>query len=99
MEKYEPILDMEDDDEIDETYVGSPDDVLIFHPVEEGLEMAFAERAVVVVTLDRKSGRINIDQSLSTPMETWAILGRALESAAEVAEVPLYSDDEGLTEA
>lgn len=96
MAKYEPIRDMEEDDEIDETYVGSPDDLLIAHTVEEGLEMAFAERAIVVLTLDRKSGRINIDQSLSTPMETWAIIGRALEDVATVAEVPTYTDEEGL---
>jgi hypothetical protein len=88
----EIVHDIEEDDEV-ETEVGSPDDVLIPHEVVHGLEMAFADRAVVVLTLDRASGQVSVDESLSTPMETWAIIGRALESASEVAALPLYDDD------
>lgn len=97
MEKYEPLRDMEEDDEIDVTWVGSPDDLLIPHTIEQALEIVFAERAIVVLTLDRKSGKINIDQSLSTPMETWAIIGRALEDVASVVEVALFTDEEDIS--
>lgn len=94
MGKKKKVYDVESDDEVVETYVGDPADLLIPHTVEQGLEMAFAAKAVVVLTLDRKSGTLHIDESLSTPMETWAMIGRALEDASQVAELPLHSDDD-----
>lgn len=94
MGKHKKIKDMEPDDVIEEdpeTYVGSPDDVLIDHTFERSLENAFAEKAVVVLTLDRKTGRLELDTSMSsTPMETFAILYHALEQHDKSRIQPLY---------
>ena len=91
--KKNRVCDMEPDDEI-ETEVGDSTDVLVPHTFEQGLEMAFAEKAVIIVTCDRRTGRVNIDGSLSTPMETWAVLARAVEISAVEVELPAIGDEE-----
>jgi hypothetical protein len=71
--------------EAEETVVGHPDDVLINHEFEQSLENAFAEKAVVVLTLDRRTGRVHADMMLSNPLEAWAICSQAMANLSTAA--------------
>lgn len=74
MAKHKRIKDMEPDDVIEEeTVAGDADDLLIPHTFERSLENAFAERAVVVLTLNRATGETTVDYSCSNPLEAWAM--------------------------
>lgn len=55
-----------------------------WHEFEDTLEHLKTRTAIVVVTLDRVSGAIEIDSSLSTPAETWYALSRAEQEQQEV---------------
>lgn len=41
------------------------------------------DSALVLVTLDRATGRVSYDDTFSTPMETWAMLSQATQHACE----------------
>lgn len=45
-----------------------------------------ADEAHVLVTLDRRTGRVTYDDEFSTPMESWAMLSQATERAATVVD-------------
>lgn len=60
---------------------------------EDTLEHLKQRRAIVVVTLDRVSGEVEIDGAMTTPAEAWYALSRA-EQKVRDALSPEAADDE-----
>ena len=51
-----------------------------WHEFEESLEHLRDRKAIIVVVLDRATGDVEVDDTMSTPAETWY----ALDCAAQV---------------
>ena len=64
-----------------------------WHEFEDSLEHLKQRRAIVVVTLDRVSGEVEIDGAMATPAEAWYALSRAEQQVREALS-PEPADDE-----
>lgn len=75
---------MEDDDEIVEVIGGENDG--LWKEFGDSLEHLRNGKAIIVVTLDRATGNVEVDDKLSTPAETWYALDRAATEKCEALE-------------
>jgi len=64
-----------------------------WHEFEPSLEHLRTTKAIIVVTLDRLTGEVEVDDKLSTPAETWYSLDRAATERAAVLDGTRPWDD------
>ncbi len=94
--KHKRVKDMEPDDEIEEAdqpeVLDGPEG--FWQEFGPSLEHLRAGKAIVVLTLDRATGQVSVDDTLSSPMETFAILYHGLEQHDQTRIKPLYDGDD-----
>lgn len=60
---------------------------------EDTLEHLRTRRAIVVISMDRLTGEVQIDGAMSSPAETWYMLSKGEQAQAEVLEPSVPDDD------